>query len=286
MPKVTKRASAGEVNWVGELGIKLLPWNHSEKHRFPSVVGIIKCFASTRSWNCRKPLWRESYWSLVSQLSWCGQVQICTDGCISYLLILKSKHCWIAEIEVAKWRAYLTYSCTFGFVYPMAQPNDQGSVPRSTAAHWGVALTCWIIMEHVWMKPCVSRGREVMTVETDVQRFPELPWGNSKWMSLLKLSTGSIKGTLQNIILFLSVQTLDFSEIWMNLAIGLIFKAFTGIVGTSDYAIFYCGALPSRMLDVIFPVHRAQSRHLTWSRVFSLSENYSLCARVRFIYNR
>lgn len=99
-------------------------------------------------------------------------------------------------------------------------------------------------------------------------------------MSLLKLSTGSIKGTSQNIILFLSVQTLDFSEIWMNLAIGLIFKAFTVIVGTSDYAIFYCGVLPSRMLDVIFPVHRAQSRHLTWNRVFSLSENYSLCARV------
>lgn len=58
-------------------------------------------------------------------------------------------------------------------------------------------------------------------------------------MSFLKLSTGSIKGALQNAILFVSVQALDPPEIQMNIAIGLIFKAFTVVVGVSDYPVSF-----------------------------------------------
>lgn len=77
----------------------------------------------------------------------------------------------------------------------------------------------------------------------------------------------------------LSAWALDLPEIQLNLAIGLIFKAFTVIVGVSDYPVsftaehFYleCGTCD-------FPVHRAQSRHLAWRKVFSLGVNCSLCA--------
>lgn len=49
LPKVTKRASTGEVNWAGELGIIQLPLNHSQKSAVFSLMGgIIKC-ASIRS---------------------------------------------------------------------------------------------------------------------------------------------------------------------------------------------------------------------------------------------
>lgn len=163
-----------------------------------------------------------------------------------------SKHCWTAEIEVAKWRAYPTYSCTFGFVYTTSTAKCPGVCAQEHCCSLGAALTCWSIVEYVWMRLCLLQGREVVTAETDVQQFPQLQWGNSKWMSLLKLSTGSVEGTLQNTILFPSVQPLGFSEIWMSLAVGLILKAFTVIVGASDYPAFHCGALPSRMLGVIF----------------------------------
>lgn len=125
--------------------------------------------------------------------------------------------------------------------------------------------------------PCLLGGREVMTAETDVQQFPEQWWGNSQWMSLLKLSTGSVKGALQNAILFLSVQALDpprntddYSH-WAN------FQGFLcGSWSKWLSCLLYCRALLSRMQDVIFPVHGAQSRHLTWSKVFSLVKT-ALC---------
>lgn len=39
VPKVMKRAGVGEVNWAGELGITLLPLNHSQKNTVFSLMG-------------------------------------------------------------------------------------------------------------------------------------------------------------------------------------------------------------------------------------------------------
>lgn len=64
-------------------------------------------------------------------------------------------------------------------------------------------------------------------------------------------------------VLFLSAWALDLPEIQMNLVIGLIFKAFTGIAGISDYPVSFTAEhfyLECRTCD--FPVHGAQSRHL------------------------
>lgn len=100
-------------------------------------------------------------------------------------------------------------------------------------------------------------------------------------MSPLKLSTDSVKGALQNAVLFLSAWALDLPEIQTNLVIGLIFNAFTGIAGISDYPVSFTAEhfyLECRTCD--FPVHGAQSRHLAWRKVFSLGENCSLCARM------
>lgn len=126
--------------WIGpgELGMMLLPWNHTEKYHFPSAVGIIKCFASARSWNYRQPLWRD--WVIEA---WCHKVVITWSGTNLYrwLYFILAQHLcqntagllklkWLNE-ELIPRTAVCLALCT-----PRARPNAQGSVPRSTAAHW------------------------------------------------------------------------------------------------------------------------------------------------------
>lgn len=73
----------------------------------------------------------------------------------------------------------------------------------------------------------------------------------------------------------------------MNLAIGLIFKAFAAIVGVSDYPVSFTAEHFYRECGTCdFPVHGTQSRHLAWRKVFSLGENCSLCACMSYIYTR
>jgi len=74
VPKVTKRASAGEMNWAGELGITLLPLNCSQKSIAFSLVGeLLNVVLASEAESVGSPLGGSNLLKPGStELLWCG----------------------------------------------------------------------------------------------------------------------------------------------------------------------------------------------------------------------
>lgn len=86
-PKVTKRISAGEVNWAGELVITLLPLNYSQKSRVFSLLGeLLNVVLASEAESVGSP---HSGSKLLkpgaTELLWCDWVRFCIDGWILFM---------------------------------------------------------------------------------------------------------------------------------------------------------------------------------------------------------
>lgn len=85
VPKVTKRVSAGEVNWAGGLGITLLPLNRSQKSTVFSLMGeLLNVVLASEAESVGSPCSGSKRLKPgAAESSWCGGVGIGIDGWIS-----------------------------------------------------------------------------------------------------------------------------------------------------------------------------------------------------------
>lgn len=119
--------------------------------------------------------------------------------------------------------------------------EEQPQYPERSSPLAAVGYTCWM--------------GSLCAAETTVQQLPGWGWDNLEWMSPSKWSTDSIKGALQNPVLFLSKcmgrNTDEFSH-WAN------FQGF-GWDSWSKWlsCLLYCRAFRSEVRDMWFSCSRS-----------------------------